>query len=174
MCLDLHYVLTHLQQSGRTHVQLLTHSVTFCVQAQSLPEYVTAHREAVWAVGPLFAAVTGVAFKEGICYGKPECAALFFTVPALLLGHLSGVAPSAAEQALLAAFVALAGVFAARKYTQPIKDDIGDKSIFECAPGLHERAAGSAQACSGQLATCSCITLGHCEARGRFCEVGRC
>ncbi|KAK9812459.1 hypothetical protein WJX73_001370 [Symbiochloris irregularis] len=100
-------------------------------QAQSLPEYVAAHREAVWAVGPLFAAATGVAFKEGVCYGKPECALLFLTTPALLLSHLGGFAPPPVEQALLVAFNVLAGVFAARKYTQPIKDDIGDKSIFE-------------------------------------------
>ena len=37
-------------------------------------------------MGPLFAAVTGVAFKEGVCYGKPECAVLFFLTPMLLLG----------------------------------------------------------------------------------------
>lgn len=103
------------------------------LQPLSLPEYVGAHREAVWAVGPLFAAVTGVAFKEGMCYGKAECAGLFFTVPTLLLGHLSGFLPHSAEQVLLGIVVALATVFAGRKYTQPIKDDIGDKSIFEYA-----------------------------------------
>ena len=45
-------------------------------------------------MGPLFAAVTGVAFKEGVCYGKPECAILFFLTPALLLG---AAAPSLAH-----------------------------------------------------------------------------
>ena len=29
------------------------------------------------------------------------------------------------------AFNALVLVFAARKYTQPVKDDIGDKSVFQ-------------------------------------------
>jgi hypothetical protein len=33
-------------------------------------------------------------------------------------------------QALLAAVLAIFTVFAARKYTQPLKDDIGDKSVF--------------------------------------------
>ncbi len=37
------------------------------------------------------------------------------------------------ETALLAAFVATSVLFAARKYTQAIKDDIGDKSVFQCA-----------------------------------------
>lgn len=73
----------------------------------------------VWGIGPFFAAVTGVvhldhgparlslhqpthicntcrsaqagvAFKEGMCYGKPEAGALFFVTPLLLLGHLTG------------------------------------------------------------------------------------
>lgn len=55
-------------------------------QSQPLTEYVASHPSAVWFVGPFFAAVTGVAFKEGVCYGKPECAVLFFITPALLLG----------------------------------------------------------------------------------------
>lgn len=79
------------------------------LQPQPITEYVASHQGAVWAVGPLFAAVTGVAFKEGVCYGKPECAALFFLTPALLLGaaapsraHLSGLCiaspPDTAEE----------------------------------------------------------------------------
>jgi hypothetical protein len=45
-------------------------------------------------------------------------------------GHLSGILPESAERALLLAFVATTLLFAGRKYTQPIKDDIGDKSVF--------------------------------------------
>ncbi|CAL5221533.1 g3742 [Coccomyxa viridis] len=99
-------------------------------QAQPITEYVASHQEAIWAVGPMFAAFTGVAFKEGVCYGKPECAVLFFLTPALLIGHLSGIVPEGPEKALLAAFVATTLLFAGRKYTQAIKDDIGDKSVF--------------------------------------------
>lgn len=51
----------------------------------------------------------------------------------LITGHLTGLLPEAAEQLLLAAFVGTSLLFAARKYTQPIKDDIGDKSVFMCA-----------------------------------------
>ena len=57
-------------------------------QPQPVTEFVASHPGAVWAVGPLFAAVTGVAFKEGVCYGKPECAVLFFLTPTLLLGTM--------------------------------------------------------------------------------------
>ena len=34
-------------------------------------------------------------------------------------------------QVLLVAFTVLVMIFAARKFTQPVKDDIGDKSVFE-------------------------------------------
>jgi uncharacterized integral membrane protein len=84
----------------------------------------------VWAVGPLFAAFTGVAFKEGMCYGKPECAALFFVVPLALLGHLTGTIHEGGEKALVTLWCVLIVVFASRKYTQQVKDDIGDKSVF--------------------------------------------
>ena len=96
----------------------------------SVPAYVVAHPAAVWAVGPMFAALTGVAFKEGMCYGKAECALLFFVVPATLLGHLTGLAGEGVEKGLLGAWCLLIAVFAARKYTQEVKDDIGDKSVF--------------------------------------------
>ena len=58
---------------------------------------------------------------------------LFFVTPTLLLGHLSGLMPGPLKDTLLAVFVVLTAVFASRKYTQEIKDDIGDKSVFECA-----------------------------------------
>lgn len=45
-------------------------------------------------------------------------------------GHLSGALPEPAERALLLAFTATSLLFAGRKYTQAIKDDIGDKSVF--------------------------------------------
>ena len=82
-----------------------------------------------------------------MCYGKFEAAALFFVVPSLLLGHMFGFLPPEGERGLVAAFCLLASVFAARKYTQPIKDDIGDKSVFTFqvnAPPLLLAAAAAA------------------------------
>lgn len=95
-----------------------------------LPTYVLEHPGAVWFVGPAFAALTGLTFKEGACYGKAEAFALTLLLPVLLLGHLSGWVPPAVEHVMGATVSVLLLVFAARKYTQPVKDDIGDGSVF--------------------------------------------
>jgi len=99
-------------------------------EQQGLVNFVISHPAAIWAVGPLFASLTGLVFKEGLCYGKPEAAALFFVIPSLLLGRLSGQMDETVQLGLLAAWMALFALFASRKFTQSIKDDIGDKSVF--------------------------------------------
>ncbi|XP_051178374.1 uncharacterized protein [Lolium perenne] len=107
---------------------------TYALAAQPLHEglvrYVLEHPGAMWFVGPTFAALTGLVFKEGLCYGKLEAGILTFVIPILLLGHLSGLMDDGAKLGLLGVWMALFTVFAARKFQQPIKDDIGDKSVF--------------------------------------------
>ncbi|KAI3919287.1 hypothetical protein MKW98_030423 [Papaver atlanticum] len=97
---------------------------------ESLPQYVVDHSIAVWFIGPLFAALTGLVFKEGLCYGKLEAGILTFIIPSLLLGHLTGLMDDGLKLSLLGIWMVLFSIFAARKFTQPIKDDIGDKSVF--------------------------------------------
>ncbi|XP_078441124.1 integral membrane family protein [Wolffia australiana] len=99
-------------------------------ESQSLVEYVLINPGAVWLVGPLFASLTGLVFKEGLCYGKLEAGLLTFVIPTLLLGHLSGLMGDDVKLGLLGVWMALFVIFAGRKFTQPIKDDIGDKSVF--------------------------------------------
>jgi len=96
-----------------------------------LPAYVFEHPTALWITGPVFAALTGLTFKEGVCYGKLEAFALTVLVPVWLLGHLTTLAPQWMETGLAVGIAGLLGVFAARKYTQPVKDDIGDGSVFK-------------------------------------------
>ena len=93
-------------------------------------EFVRDHPSAMWLVGPMFASFTGLAFKEGACYGKPEAFALFLLTPIMCLGHLTGLASGEAETFLVASWMFGFCVFAGRKYTQEVKDDIGDKSVF--------------------------------------------
>ncbi|XP_014514900.1 uncharacterized protein LOC106772815 isoform X1 [Vigna radiata var. radiata] len=92
--------------------------------------YVVDNPSAIWFVGPLFAALTGLVFKEGLCYGKLEAGLLTFVIPTVLLGHLTGLMDDGVKLTLLASWMTLFVIFAARKFTQPIKDDIGDKSVF--------------------------------------------
>lgn len=101
--------------------------------ATSISTYVSENPGAVWFVGPIFAALTGLTFKEGVCYGKGEAFALTLLTPALLLSHLSGlgnVGNGAVDHTLVVVVAGLLLVFAGRKYTQPVKDDIGDGSVF--------------------------------------------
>lgn len=101
------------------------------LQASPVTSYVAEHREAVWLVGPLFASLTGLGIKEGLCYGTPAAIGITLVTPLLCLGHLSGLMPEAGTTGLLVILNAFAIWFAAGKYGQPIRGDIGDKSIFE-------------------------------------------
>lgn len=82
-------------------------------------------------VGFTFAALTGIFFKEGFCFGRLETTLLTPLVPLLLLSHLSGWLPLVGERVLLIAWAILFAIFALRKIMQPIPSDIGDKSVFE-------------------------------------------
>eukprot|EP00890_Picochlorum_soloecismus_P005795 jgi/Picsp_1/6216/NSC_03570-R1_protein len=98
----------------------------------SVLDYVVQNRWGVWITGPMFAALTGMAFKEGLCYGKPEAFVLSLGIPIWQLSHLFGIVKDDSVEGGLAVIISiLMAVFAARKYTQPIKDDIGDGSVFK-------------------------------------------
>ncbi|KAL2903711.1 Ribosome maturation factor RimP [Bienertia sinuspersici] len=109
---------------------LVTYTAFAQPAGEGLVQYVVDHPTAVWLVGPVFASLTGLVFKEGLCYGKLEAALLTFIIPASLLGHLTGIMDDVAKLSLLGFWMALFTIFAARKFTQPVKDDIGDKSVF--------------------------------------------
>uniref|UniRef100_A0A6V7QUY4 Uncharacterized protein n=1 Tax=Ananas comosus var. bracteatus TaxID=296719 RepID=A0A6V7QUY4_ANACO len=79
---------------------------------ESLAQYVLDNPSALWFVGPLFAALTGLVFKEGLCYGKLEAGILTFVIPGLLLGHLSGLMDNGPKLSLLGLWMALFVVFA--------------------------------------------------------------
>ncbi|KAL9226439.1 hypothetical protein vseg_002253 [Gypsophila vaccaria] len=95
-----------------------------------LVHYVVDNPASIWFVGPLFASLTGLVIKEGLCYGKLEAAVLAFLIPTCLLGHLTGTMDDGVKTGLLGVWVAFFAIFSGRKFTQPLKDDIGDKSVF--------------------------------------------
>ena len=84
----------------------------------------------ILGIGFTFAALTGIFFKEAVCFNRLETKFLTPIVPLLLLGHMVGWLPLPLEQGLLALWALLFLVFAVRKVIQPIPPDIGDKSVF--------------------------------------------
>jgi uncharacterized integral membrane protein len=91
----------------------------------------------ILGIGFTFAALTGIYFKEGFCFHRLETKILTPLVPLLLLGHLTRILSTPAEQILLATWSTFFLVFAIRKIIQPIPPDIGDKSVFDYLKKQH-------------------------------------
>jgi len=83
------------------------------------------------ASGWVFVALTGLFFKEFACFQRWEASALFALVPIVTGGHFLGLLGAGAEGAMLDAIAFVFCFFAARKFSQPLKADIGDKTVFE-------------------------------------------
>lgn len=96
------------------------------------PFALTLYRQplSILGVGFVFAALTGIFFKEAFCFNRLETKLLTPLVPVLLLGHLGGWLAITAEKWLLGVWAILFIIFALRKTLQPIPPDIGDKSVF--------------------------------------------
>lgn len=105
--------------------------------SEPLASTVYNHPAALFGVGFIFAALTGIYFKEAVCFNRLETKFLTPLVPILLLGHLLGVIPVQWEQIMLASWAVLFVVFAIRKAVQPIPPDIGDKSVFSYLKQQH-------------------------------------
>ncbi|MEA5424243.1 DUF2301 domain-containing membrane protein [Synechococcus sp. CCY9202] len=90
-------------------------------------------RQPLWilAIGPFFAALAGVGFKEFFCFRRPEAIGVTLLLPLALLGRLSGLLDPGATVALLATESALLLLLCLRKFPMPAAADVGDKSVFE-------------------------------------------
>lgn len=106
-------------------------AVIFTIQSPApLSLFIYSHPQSIWGIGFIFAALTGIFFKEAFCFNRLETKFLTFLVPLLLLGHLCSFLPLAIEKGLLATWAGLFVIFVYRKIVQPIPPDIGDKSVF--------------------------------------------
>lgn len=83
------------------------------------------------AVGWQFVALTGVFFKESVCFGRVEALALTALLPVLAGGRFLGIVGGTAGEAALVAFVAGYLFFAIRKFGMEAKADLGDLSVFQ-------------------------------------------
>jgi uncharacterized integral membrane protein len=107
-------------------------AVVFTVySAEPLAVFIYQQPFSILGVGFVFAALTGIFFKEGFCFGRLETKLLTPLLPVLLLGHMFSFLPVPIEQALLLSWAGLFLVFAFRKAIQAIPPDIGDKSVFD-------------------------------------------
>ena len=97
----------------------------------------------ILAVGPFFAALTGIGFKEFFCFRRPEAIGLTLLLPVALLGRLSGLLAAEPTGALLLSAASLLLVLCLRKFPMPTAADVGDKSVFEHL-ARQRAAAGSA------------------------------
>jgi uncharacterized integral membrane protein len=100
-----------------------------------LSVFVYAQPWSLWGIGFIFAALTGIFFKEAFCFNRLETKLLVPLVPLLLLGHLFSLLPLVVERTLLGLWAGLFLVFVVRKLVQPIPPDIGDKSVFSYLAG---------------------------------------
>jgi len=92
----------------------------------------------VWAVGPFFAALAGIGFKEFFCFRRPEAIGVTLLLPLALLGHLSGLLQASTTGALLALEAALLLLLTLRKFPMPAAADVGDKSVFAYLEGQRQ------------------------------------
>jgi len=84
----------------------------------------------ILAIGPFFAALCGVGFKEFFCFRRPEAVGVTLLLPVALLGRLSGLLDPEATLSLLALESALLLVLCLRKFPMAAAADVGDKSVF--------------------------------------------
>jgi uncharacterized integral membrane protein len=82
------------------------------------------------ALGPYFAALAGVGFKEFFCFRRPEAIGVTLLLPLALLGRLLGLisAPLCGQLLLVQALLLL--VLCLRKLPMEAAADVGDKSVF--------------------------------------------
>ncbi len=92
----------------------------------------------IWAIGPFFAALAGIGFKEFFCFRRPEAIGVTLLLPLALVGHLSGLLGAGACGSLLALEAALLLVLALRKFPMEAAADVGDKSVFAYLDGQRQ------------------------------------
>ncbi|WP_415398885.1 DUF2301 domain-containing membrane protein [Synechococcus sp. W4D4] len=97
---------------------------------QGMAETLTMDSRWIWAVGPFFAALAGIGFKEFFCFRRPEAIGVTLLLPMALLGRLSGLLSPEVTATLLAIEAALLLVLTLRKFPMDAAADVGDKSVF--------------------------------------------
>tara|TARA_B100000214_G_scaffold370972_1_gene346525 strand:+ start:1097 stop:1762 length:666 start_codon:yes stop_codon:yes gene_type:complete len=85
----------------------------------------------IFLIGPLFASLTGVGFKEFFCFRRFEAIGITIIIPITFLGYLSQINDEKSTFILLFISSLLLLILGIRKFDLPPEADIGDKSVFE-------------------------------------------
>ena len=81
-------------------------------------------------IGPLFAALTGIGFKEFFCFRRIEAIGITIFIPIALIGYLTELANERFTFAMLVVSSLLLILMGIRKFNLPAEADVGDKSVF--------------------------------------------
>tara|TARA_B100000965_G_scaffold379517_1_gene375274 strand:- start:115 stop:777 length:663 start_codon:yes stop_codon:yes gene_type:complete len=82
-------------------------------------------------IGPLFAALTGIGFKEFFCFRRIEAIGITIFIPIALIGYLTELSNERFTFTMLVVSSLLTLIMGIRKFNLPAEADIGDKSVFE-------------------------------------------
>ena len=89
----------------------------------------------ILAIGPLFAALAGIGFKEFFCFQRVEAIGLTLLLPLALLGRLLQWIDAGICLGLLLMASSLLVILALRKFGNEAAADVGDKSVFAYLDG---------------------------------------
>ena len=92
----------------------------------------------VLAIGPLYAALAGIGFKEFFCFRRAEAIGVTLLLPGALLGYLVGLLDGRSTLMLLGLEAALLLLLCLRKLPMDAAADVGDKSVFAHLEGLRQ------------------------------------
>ncbi len=82
-------------------------------------------------IGPLFASLTGIGFKEFFCFRRIEAIGIAIFIPIALIGYLTEITDEKFTFGFLVLSSLLLLVMGIRKFDLPAEADVGDKSVFE-------------------------------------------
>ena len=85
----------------------------------------------IFLIGPLFASLTGIGFKEFFCFRRIEAIGITLFIPTALVGYLTELANESFTFAMLGVSSLLLLTLGIRKFNLPPESDIGDKSVFD-------------------------------------------
>ena len=87
--------------------------------------------KSILLIGPLFASLTGIGFKEFFCFRRLEAIGITIFIPISLTGYLTELANESFTFTTLVVSSLLLLLMGIRKFNLPAEADIGDKSVFD-------------------------------------------